>query len=129
MGVDVAKRRHQGRAKSAVHRAIGDGSLVREPCEVCGAEPAEGHHDDYSKPLEVRWLCRSHHKRHHAKHPEVAMPQDKDYVTPQVLARELGCSTSSIYRAVERGTLPAIRLLPRGAIHIPRSALGTEPKP
>jgi hypothetical protein len=24
------------------------------------------HHDDYSKPLDVRWFCRRHHLLHHA---------------------------------------------------------------
>jgi excisionase family DNA binding protein len=42
---------------------------------------------------------------------------------PKQLAHELGVSTSAINRSVERGELPAIRLLPRGSIHIPRSAL------
>ena len=41
------------------------GLLSREPCEVCGEE-AEMHHDDYDKPLEVRWLCRVHHLAHHS---------------------------------------------------------------
>lgn len=47
-----------------VHNAIRDGHMVRGNCEVCG-ELAQGHHDDYSKPLEVRWLCRVHHVEHH----------------------------------------------------------------
>jgi hypothetical protein len=34
---------------------------VPEPCERCGAPDAEKHHDDYSRPLAVRWLCRSCH--------------------------------------------------------------------
>lgn len=50
--------------------AIKIGKIVRQPCEECGAEKAEAHHDDYAKPLEVRWLCRSHHTQWHIKHGE-----------------------------------------------------------
>jgi hypothetical protein len=32
---------------------------------VCGNAATHAHHDDYSKPLEVRWLCRAHHSEHH----------------------------------------------------------------
>lgn len=42
------------------------GKLTRQPCEVCGAESnIEAHHSDYSKPLDVNWLCREHHKEWH----------------------------------------------------------------
>lgn len=55
------------RARYMVHNAVRDGRLERKPCEVCGAINSEGHHEDYSKPLEVRWLCRVHHEElHHA---------------------------------------------------------------
>lgn len=43
------------------------GLVTPQPCEVCGAEKADAHHDDYSRPGEVRWLCRRHHKQIHAR--------------------------------------------------------------
>lgn len=36
-------------------------------CEKCGAPKAHAHHDDYTKPLDVRWLCRSCHGVEHRK--------------------------------------------------------------
>lgn len=53
-------------ARSYLNVYIKRGKVVRQPCEVCGAtENVEGHHHDYSKPLDVRWLCRRHHKDEH----------------------------------------------------------------
>jgi hypothetical protein len=54
-------------AHVAVHNAIKRGKLVRMPCEVCGAKKVDAHHDDYEKRLEVRWLCRKHHREHHVR--------------------------------------------------------------
>ncbi len=40
-------------------------------CELIGCEElGERHHDDYSKPYEIRWLCRKHHKILHRKYME-----------------------------------------------------------
>lgn len=63
----AAKYPEKERARNAVNNAVRDGRLIRRPCEVCGNPKSEGHHDDYSKPLEVRWLCRVHHEAFH--HP------------------------------------------------------------
>ena len=41
-----------------------NGVLVKLPCEVCGAG-AQAHHEDYLKPLDVRWLCPVHHRQRH----------------------------------------------------------------
>lgn len=55
----------QKRVHCIVQRAIKKGILIRKPCEVCGFAKADAHHDDYNKPLNVRWLCRKHHIKHH----------------------------------------------------------------
>lgn len=59
-------------ASIATGNAIRDGRLIPQPCEKCGAEKVEAHHDDYSKPLAVRWLCRRHHLEHHGKESRAA---------------------------------------------------------
>jgi hypothetical protein len=41
------------------------GFLKKMPCEICGEEKVDAHHDDYMKPLDVRWLCRKHHVEYH----------------------------------------------------------------
>jgi len=55
-------------AHVAVQRALRSGDLIKGPCAVCGTSepPIDGHHDDYSRPLDVTWLCRKHHARLHA---------------------------------------------------------------
>ena len=53
-------------ARSMVNTAILNGVLVRGCCENCGdTKKIDAHHDDYSKPLKVRWLCKSCHKKLH----------------------------------------------------------------
>lgn len=57
---------HKKRCAMTVGNAIRCGRLRRKPCEKCGSESmVHAHHDDYSKPLSVRWLCPKHHSEHH----------------------------------------------------------------
>lgn len=41
------------------------GAIKKTPCCVCGEDSNEMHHADYSKPLEVTWLCYTCHRRVH----------------------------------------------------------------
>ena len=64
----IAKRKASGahQANSAVTVALRSGKLVPQPCERCGStEHVHAHHEDYSKPLEVMWLCRRCHGQRH----------------------------------------------------------------
>ncbi|CAL9963055.1 endonuclease [Vibrio phage D85] len=53
-----------------VGNAIRDGHLIKKPCEVCGSDVVNAHHCDYSKPLDVTWLCDKHHHEWHAENGE-----------------------------------------------------------
>lgn len=57
----VSKKERQ-RAEARARGALRRGDLVALHCEVpgCLSEP-HMHHEDYSRPLEVRWLCPQHH--------------------------------------------------------------------
>jgi hypothetical protein len=51
-------------ARQAVQNAIASGRLVRGRCVLAGPGcdgAIQAHHDDYSEPLAVRWVCRRHH--------------------------------------------------------------------
>lgn len=54
-------------ARAKVGKAIARGKLVRpETCSNCDERgPVEAHHADYSKPLEVQWLCPPCHRAEH----------------------------------------------------------------
>ncbi len=51
--------------RDIVRRAIKKGHIFPKSCEVCGNFRTHAHHDDYTKPLVVRWLCNSCHQKHH----------------------------------------------------------------
>lgn len=61
--------RHKRRAHLAACRAVKKGKIkIMTSCESCGATgKLHKHHADYSKPLEVRWLCPKCHGRVHWK--------------------------------------------------------------
>ena len=63
------RKRHPQKiaAAQAIKNAIRSGRMKMRPCEVCGNQRAQAHHDDYSKPLDVVWLCFKHHRERHGQ--------------------------------------------------------------
>ena len=61
---ELAKLKANARAYAHVY--VKRGVIKKESCQVCGAK-AQMHHDDYSKPTQVRWFCRAHHLDIHRK--------------------------------------------------------------
>lgn len=63
------------KAQCMVNNQKRAGNLFPMPCEVCGIDKSVAHHDDYDKPLNVRWLCQHHHKEWHAINGEGKNPK------------------------------------------------------
>ena len=61
------ERPQEARAQWKLQAEVKLGRIKRGNCEQCGQPNAHAHHDDYSKPLEVRWLCNKHHRELHRK--------------------------------------------------------------
>lgn len=64
IGVERYVKRYpeKRKAQSIVASAVRSKWLRQKPCVICGNLKAQAHHDDYSKPLDVVWLCVAHHK-------------------------------------------------------------------
>lgn len=66
------KRRKKYPEKERARRLIGyrirAGILKPMSCEICGNKKTEAHHDDYLKPLDIRWLCFKCHRKLHGQY-------------------------------------------------------------
>lgn len=53
-------------AQLMVTAAIASGELKKKPCCICGSTGrVEAHHEDYSKPNVIAWLCPKDHRERH----------------------------------------------------------------
>src|SRR3990167_1315075 len=80
----------KAKAQSAVATAIRNGRMVRQPCDECGASPTHAHHNDYSQPLSVVWLCARCHRLRHVVNRVPKIVQAKRWVSWNVKYYELG---------------------------------------
>jgi len=70
-----AKYPNKYKAHTLVNNAIRGEKLFNEGCESCGSDgKTHAHHDDYSKPLNVRWLCVPCHSQWHKDNGEGLNP-------------------------------------------------------
>ena len=55
----------RARAHYLVAESVKWGRMNRLPCSVCGDSQSHAHHEDYSRPFDVVWLCPKHHSQRH----------------------------------------------------------------
>lgn len=69
----ITQKRHRAKnpdkyhARMALGNAVKSGKILKNNCEQCGSTESEAHHHDYSKPLEVTWLCFKCHRQVHGQ--------------------------------------------------------------
>jgi len=71
-------------AQNKLEKAVLRKRIIPKPCEVCGENgkmkdgrsKIHAHHDDYNKPLEVRWLCQKHHHEWHKNNKAIESTND-----------------------------------------------------
>ena len=77
-----AKFPEKTKARDMLRNAVATNKIIKEPCEICKtSENVHGHHEDYSKPLEVIWLCYTHHAEVHRQYNK------PEYITAFMEAR------------------------------------------
>lgn len=91
MPPDGAKRKLWARRRT--HKSIQTGVLIKPPsCSKCGtAGPVDAHHRDYSKPLEVEWLCRACHDVESRQARLIAVERQRKHFAPCACGRKAVC--------------------------------------
>lgn len=79
----IAKNPDKRIAHVLLGNAVRDGRVSKpDRCSSCGSKPSSirylhGHHDDYSRPLDVTWLCAKCHYDLHANSRNPAVRRDE----------------------------------------------------
>src|SRR3990167_2633842 len=68
--LEYRKWREKNPEKYEAHKklniAVKKGIILKQNCQKCGINKfVHAHHEDYSKPLKIVWLCALHHKKRH----------------------------------------------------------------
>lgn len=98
------------RARGQVETALTGGRLIQQPCEVCNLPEVEPFHDDYTKPLQVRWVCAQHYERISYGIPSSLtlsariqlIAQEGPQWTPLEIAKRLNANPETVSREMRR---------------------------
>lgn len=68
---ELEQKQYKDSSRKIYKRALEKGLIIRKNCEVCNAKSDynHGHHEDYSKPLDIKWVCPRHHQMIHYRIP------------------------------------------------------------
>lgn len=112
----LKERRKNNKEKYIAHTAVGnalrDGRIIKKECRKCGELKTEAHHPDYSKPLEVIWLCPKHHKQLHTKPSKYMNYEENNEVRMQMeisRQKEEGIQDAEIVERLIIGTTPIMK--------------------
>lgn len=127
-----SKNPSEERLRKLVQAAMKCGELVNPGvCSGCGCTSEErrieAHHYDYSKPLDVIWVCTPCHRQldarrriHEGKSPfghggniidmSTANNLPTPTCTPEELAKAVGVNARTIRRELRLGRIPALKL-------------------
>lgn len=102
-----SKDRNKLNASASLRQAVNLGKIKRMPCEVCGKENADGHHESYENPLVVKWLCRTHHVAEHSPISpetvkEIRAAYNGKHGESLKLARRFGLDPTVVNRIIRR---------------------------
>lgn len=75
----VSSHQLERKVHYTVGNAIRDGRLIRpSSCSECGTKGrVDAHHEDYSKPFDVTWLCRKCHAQTWTKERKELQPRKR----------------------------------------------------
>lgn len=115
-----ANTQKKHRAHRAVADALKSGALKKLPCEVCGNRHSLAHHDNYDKPLLVKWLCDRHHRARHIElnkpmYPRGPRPKrlkraGPGFYKPTDVAAMLKVNDRTVVRWIREGKIEAVKV-------------------
>lgn len=87
-----ANRKHYLRSVWSFHTNLKSGKIKKQDsCSICHSKTrVEGHHDDYNRPLCVRWLCKKCHTDWHKHNKPIYPIGDQSHLAKENTASEIG---------------------------------------